>query len=331
MDFVKALLLYMTLTLSANLQAAPTPGERPAATPTLNVTVVGEAGDLSDGLTAPVVGSLVATPGPATPTPLPTITPNANYTNLGMGDRGDNVRRLQARLVELGYLQGNVDGAYGYQTRNAVILFQEYNYLQKDGVAGKSTLTRLFEDPDVIPNPAVVTPSPVPTSTPDEKGIIPVPEDPMADWSLQEKAKVMVNSEMQTVPDNGKAPRVWKRGASVVVSLSDLLSAMSIEADSSWGNQIVFEWQDYQVEAYLTQEAKSGRSEDDEGFAHAYDVAVDGAAVSVTQGDLMYQDGQWYATTGFLEETLHARCRWDEEEKTLMIVVQEKALAQSVD
>lgn len=331
MDFVKTLLVYMTLTLAANLQAAPTPGVRPEATPKLNVTVVGESGDLTDELTAPIVGSFVLTPGPATPTPLPTITPNASYTNIQMGDRGENVRKLQERLVELGYLQGNVDGAYGYQTRNAVILFQEYNYLQKDGVAGKSTLTRLFEDPDVIANPAVITPTPAPTSTPDEKGLVPIPEEPMAAWTVEEKAQVLVNGEKETVPDTGKAPRVWKRGASVVVSLSDLLSAMSIQADSSWGNQMVFEWQDYQVEAYLTPEAKTGRSEDDEGFAQAYDIAVDGTALRIAQGELMYQDGQWYATTDFLEDTVQAQCRWDEEEKTLMIVVQEKALAGAVD
>ena len=331
MDFVKALLVYMTVTMALNLQAAPTPGVRPEATPALNVTVVGETENLTDELTAPIVGSIVATPGPLTPTPLPTITPNAAYGTLRMGDRGEEVRKLQTRLKELGYLQGNIDGAYGYQTRNAVMLFQRNNYLDADGAAGKSTLTRLYEDPDVIPNPAVITPTPAPTATPDAQGLIPIPEEPMGAWQEELKAKVMVNGEMLTVPDTNASPRVWKRGADVILSLADLLSALSIEADTSWGNQLMFVWQDYQVEAYLTQEAKLERSEDAEGFIQAYDVAVDGRPVTVYQGQLMYQDGQWYALTDFLKTTLNAECRWDEEEKTLLIAVQEKALADAVD
>ena len=331
MDFVKALLIYMTVTMGLNLQAAPTPGVKPEATPEINVTVVGETENLTDELTAPIVGSIVATPGPVTPTPLPTITPNAAYGTLRMGDRGEEVRKLQNRLAELGYLQGNIDGAYGYQTRNAVILFQRNNYLDADGAAGKSTLTRLYEDPDVIPNPAVITPTPVATATPDAQGLIPIPEEPMAEWIEEPKAQVMVNGEMQTTPDANTSPRVWKRRDEVIISLTDLLSAMSLDADTSCGNQMMFVWQDYQVEAYLTQEAKLERSEDAEGFIQAYDVAVDGRAVNVEQGQLMYQDGQWFATTGFLKTTLNADCRWDEEEKTLLIVVQEKALADAVD
>ena len=331
MDFVKTLLLYMTLTFSLNLQAAPTPGEKPAPTPFVNVTVVGEEEGATNGLTARVVGSFVATPAPATPTPLPTITPNDAYTNLGMGDRGDSVRRLQTRLAELGYLQGNIDGAYGYQTRNAVLLFQEYNYLQRDGVAGKSTQTRLFEDPDVIPNPAVITPSPVPTSTPDERGLVPVPEEPMADWVTEEKAQVMVNGIMQTVPETGKAPRVWKRGADVVVSLTDLFASLDLQAEASWGNELSFEYQGYTVAAAMLEQAKEERAEDSEGFSHAYQVTVDGTPVALVQGELMYQDGQWYAATEFFEKTMHAESRWDEEEKTLVLDILDKSLYHSVD
>ena len=81
----------------------------------------------------------------------------------------------------------------------------------------------------------------------------------------------------------------------------------------------------------IKEQAKENRAEDDEGFSHAYDATVDGNPVELTQGDLMYQDGQWYATTDFFEKTLRAQTRWDEEEKTLMMVVQEKALRESVD
>ncbi len=328
MDFVKNLLIYMALTLTTSLQAAPTPGTPPAETPYVSSAVEELPGD-NEGTR--IVGSYVVTPGPVTPTPLPTITPNIAYTTLAVNSRGEDVRRLQSRLVELGYLQGNVDGAYGYQTRNAVMLFQEVNGLQKDGVAGRSTLTRLYEDPDVIPNPAVITPSPEPTSTPDAEGIIPVPEDPVSGWLPEEKAKVMLNGYMQTVPETGKAPRVWKRGGSIIVSLSDLFSALEMDVTATGGKSMAFTWADYAVNAVMSPALSEDREDDDPSFAQLYDVTVDGQSVELSQGDLMYEDGQWYATTDFLFKTVHATGRWDEEEKTLMLVIQDKALYMSVD
>jgi len=63
-------------------------------------------------------------------------------------------------LIELGYLTGEADGAYGGKTRKAVLLFQYYNGLQQDGIAGRKTQTVLFEDPDVVANPDAPTPAP---------------------------------------------------------------------------------------------------------------------------------------------------------------------------
>ncbi len=330
MDVIKNLLLYMTLTLALNLEAAPVPGDPPAPTASIVVSAVEEEVP-TDASGVRVVGSYMATPGPQTPTPLPTLTPNESYASLSMGSRGEDVRRLQTRLKELGYLSGSIDGAFGGQTRNAVLLFQELNYLQKDGIAGKSTLTRLYEDPNVIPNPAVITPSPVPTATPDAEGLIPIPENPTENWVRDEKAQVMINGAMQLVPETGKAPRVWMRGASVVVSLSDLFSALEMDVTASWGNTISFAYAGYQVEAVLSEAAREGRSEDDLSFAQMYQVTVDGASVRTEQGDLMYEGGEWYATTDFFGRTMHASSRWEEEEKTLMMTIQDKSVYLSVD
>jgi peptidoglycan hydrolase-like protein with peptidoglycan-binding domain len=145
MDFVKALLVYMTVTMALNLQAAPTPGVRPEATPALNVTVVGETENLTDELTAPIVGSIVATPGPVTPTPLPTITPNAAYGTLRMGDRGEEVRKLQNRLAELGYLQGVADGSFGGMTEEAIKAAQAAFGMEANGIADNAFQQKLFE------------------------------------------------------------------------------------------------------------------------------------------------------------------------------------------
>ena len=47
----------------------------------------------------------------------------AVFSNLG--SRGEEVRQIQTKLKELGYLQGNVDGIYGNQTKQAVTAFQK--------------------------------------------------------------------------------------------------------------------------------------------------------------------------------------------------------------
>ena len=63
-----------------------------------------------------------------------------------VGASGDEVTRLQQRLKDLGYLNGKVDGKYGGGTKRAVISFQRRNGLKTDGVAGETTLAKLYAD-----------------------------------------------------------------------------------------------------------------------------------------------------------------------------------------
>ncbi len=82
------------------------------------------------------------------PTPAVTHTP-AELQAQGIftvGASGDEVTRLQQRLKDLGYLNGKVDGKYGGGTKRAVISFQRRNGLKTDGVAGETTLAKLFAD-----------------------------------------------------------------------------------------------------------------------------------------------------------------------------------------
>lgn len=58
---------------------------------------------------------------------------------LRWGMRGDDVRALQQKLKDLGYLSGAVDGWFGYQTLGAVRAYQQANGLQVDGVVGPET------------------------------------------------------------------------------------------------------------------------------------------------------------------------------------------------
>ena len=54
-----------------------------------------------------------------------------------VGSQGDEVRKIQTRLKELGYDPGSVDGIFGEKTRKAVVAFQRDNGLSQDGIAAQ--------------------------------------------------------------------------------------------------------------------------------------------------------------------------------------------------
>ena len=179
MDFLKVIMAYLALMSMLAVQEGPLPETVPTPTP-LPEGVVATA--------APLMTEVpTATPGP-TEAPAPTITPNARYETIRYQDRGTHVRRMQNRLIELGYLPaGSADGAYGYQTYNAVREFQRRNGLGADGVAGPATLTNLYENREVRTNhtatPAptatatpTIPPLPTPTLTPEVVATLPVPQ-----------------------------------------------------------------------------------------------------------------------------------------------------------
>lgn len=81
----------------------------------------------------------------ATPTPKPTATPNlTNARYLSIGYSGTDVKRLQQRLIDLGWLAGKADGEYGGATEAAVKAFQKKSGIWDDGIAGPDTQTKLY-------------------------------------------------------------------------------------------------------------------------------------------------------------------------------------------
>ena len=102
-------------------------------------------------------------------TPAPVYT--GDYEVLSYGSRGNDVIRLQKKLIELGYLKGEADGIYGRDTEKAVGDFQYMHALKRDGIAGIRTLRLLYESETLSTMPpsgylptvtAVPTPEPVP-------------------------------------------------------------------------------------------------------------------------------------------------------------------------
>ena len=86
------------------------------------------------------------------PEPAPTVAPPDRIILLKSGSSGEEVRILQLRLQELGYLEGTADGIYGSDTKEAVKAFQRRNSLSVDGIAGPQTQKRLYSE-DAIPAP----------------------------------------------------------------------------------------------------------------------------------------------------------------------------------
>lgn len=72
---------------------------------------------------------------------------------LRRGSQGSDVAEVQARLSELGYIPGPIDGIFGAKTEAAVIRFQRDRGLTPDGIVGPLTYNALFQpspQPDYI-------------------------------------------------------------------------------------------------------------------------------------------------------------------------------------
>lgn len=174
--------------------------DTPAPTPTPDMSQGGTGGNTGNGGTQPTINwnenwgttttnapsgvtnapsqssgntITVVTKAPtATPARGTSATAAPTSTTLKNGSTGSEVRQLQQRLKELGYLSGSVDGDFGASTEAAVIAFQQANGLTADGKAGKRTLEKLYSNSAVAntgskaTSTSRATNTPKPTATP---------------------------------------------------------------------------------------------------------------------------------------------------------------------
>ena len=82
------------------------------------------------------------------------------------GSTGEEVKALQQKLIDLGYLEGTADGIFGNKTEKAVRRFQWKNGMTADGLAGKRTLAALGTAQGGAKAPASETAAAAPAAAP---------------------------------------------------------------------------------------------------------------------------------------------------------------------
>jgi peptidoglycan hydrolase-like protein with peptidoglycan-binding domain len=150
----------------------------PSGTPDAGSTQAGPAigGDEPDTTQPPDIGT--PTSDPIRPAQDPTEEPTEEPAEepgprlMGPGDEGDRVRRLQARLRQIDWFEGDVTGVYGDITAEAVRGFQAKREIPVTGEVDERTLDRLH---GMTTEP---TPAELSNQVPSSNGNAPGPLDP---------------------------------------------------------------------------------------------------------------------------------------------------------
>lgn len=127
---------------------------------------------------ASVIASTTPSPAPDTPNVLQvTIDPALPTPEplIKSGMKGDLVKTLQQRLLDLGFYFDEVDGQFGPGTKSAVIWFQTQHDLDADGIAGASTQEKLYSDTaEKAKETPAPTQAPVPSPAPTQNDEMPI-------------------------------------------------------------------------------------------------------------------------------------------------------------
>ena len=128
--------------------STPTPAPKASPTPTPDTWSASDQSTWEDWSSGSLPTTTPRTAATAAPGAQSWVTStqdyNAGYPVLRVGSTGNDVSDLQARLVELGYYSGMVDGKYSTATQSAVTEFQSRNGLTADGISGRETQDKLY-------------------------------------------------------------------------------------------------------------------------------------------------------------------------------------------
>lgn len=79
-----------------------------------------------------------------------------------LGMKGEEVKKVQERLIKLGFLEGKADGIFGKATYTATRKFQAAAKIDADGIVGVKTMDALkrYKPPQKKPQPQIPKPRP---------------------------------------------------------------------------------------------------------------------------------------------------------------------------
>ena len=98
-----------------------------------------------DGVLGAETRRALAEDGYEIPAWYPDVYPDGFERTLKKGMKGMDVRAVQEKLIEKGYLTGRADHIYGNKTRSAVKKFQQDNNLRVTGICNPQTLFLLMD------------------------------------------------------------------------------------------------------------------------------------------------------------------------------------------
>ncbi len=145
---------YVPPTATPTATPTRTPVSQPVATATVDISAIGNPQQAITNVTPQIIVTNA------------TATPSSTSGTLKIGSTGSEVRKMQQRLKELGYLKGSADGDFGEATETAVKNFQANNGLTVDGKAGTATLNKLYSDSARKAPTTTATNTPKATNTP---------------------------------------------------------------------------------------------------------------------------------------------------------------------
>ncbi len=153
----------------------------------------------------------------------------AKYNEICLDDNGDLVEQLQQRLAELGYFEQEPTGYYGYNTVDAVRMFQNANDLQVDGRVDMDTRKLMFSANAKIYDKSA-----------DESGINTLISDPAASTGITKMLEVAKEQEGKPYSYGSSGPNSYDCAGFVYYVLKNSgvattkLSAASYATLSGW-------------------------------------------------------------------------------------------------
>lgn len=176
-------------------------------------------------------------------------------STLSIGSRGEEVRKLQQALIDLGFLSGKADGIFGKLTQKAVIRFQKANNLKADGLAGKKTQSVLYAAENLgVSQPqetSVPATAPAPSSS----------ESTTASASSSSSSSAATSSSGDLFSGNYKSLKIGATGERVRIMQQALiqLNYLSGKADGKFGNQTLNAVLSFQKAQKLSQDGVAGK------------------------------------------------------------------------